>query len=105
MGVSVNDKKKQTGCVVDFLGLEFDTLRIEARLPENNLKKAIEGVARVLEKTSSTTHEKLQYLVGLLLFAARVVYPGQAFLRNLYDVLAKGEKYLHWSKPIGDDLF
>ena len=104
LGVSVNDEKKQTGCVVDFLGLEFDTLRMEARLPEDKLKKAIEGVARVLEKTSSTTHEELQYLVGLLSFAAKVVYPGQAFLRRLYDALAKGGKYLHWSKPIGDDL-
>ena len=54
----------------------FDTLRMEARLPENKLKKAIEGVARVLEKKGSTTHEELQSLVGLISFAAKVVYPG-----------------------------
>lgn len=50
LGVGVNDGKKQLGCVVDFLGLEFDTLR----LPEDKLKKAIERVARVLERKSST---------------------------------------------------
>lgn len=26
LGIAVNDKKKQLGCIVDFLGLEFDTL-------------------------------------------------------------------------------
>lgn len=77
---------------------------MEARLPKDKLKKAIEGVAKVLEKKSSTTHEELQSLVGLLSFAAKVVCPGRAFLRRLYDALAKGGKYLHWSKPIRDDL-
>ena len=68
---------------------------MEARLPKDKLKKAIEGVAKVLEKKSSTTHEELQSLVGLLSFAAKVVCPDQAFLRCLYDILAKGGKYLH----------
>ena len=104
LGISVNGEKKQLGCIVDFLGLEFDTLLREARLPKDKLKKAIEGVAIILERKSSTTHEELQSLVGLLSFAAKVFYPGRAFLRRLYDRLAKGGKYLHWSKPIGDDL-
>ena len=104
LGVGVNGEKKQLGCIVDFLRLEFDTLLMEARLPKDKLKKAIEGVARILEKKSSTTHEELQSLVGLLSFAAKVVYPGRAFLRRLYDGLAKGGKYLHWSMPIKNDL-
>ena len=90
--------------MVDFLGLEFDTVLMEARLPKDKLTKAMEGVGRVLEKRSSTTHEELQSLVGLFSFAAKVVYPGRAFLRCLYDALAKGGKYLHWSKSIVDDL-
>lgn len=61
--------KKQLGCIVDFLGLEFDTVKMEARLPKDKLEKAIKGVARLLEKRSSTTHEELQSLVGLLSFA------------------------------------
>ena len=104
LGVGVNGEKKQLGCIVDFLGLEFDTLLMEARLPKDKLIKAIEGVARILEKKSSTTHKELQSLVGLLSFAAKVVYPGQAFLRRLYNGLAKGRKYLHWSILIRDDL-
>lgn len=95
LGVGVNDDKKQLGCIVNFLGLEFDTLRMEAQLPKDKLKKTIEGVAGVLERRSSTTHEELQSLVGLLSFAAKVVCLGRAFLRRLYDALAKGGKYLH----------
>ena len=56
---------------------------MEDRLPEDKLKKAIEGVARVLEKKSSTTHEELQSLVGFFSLVVKVVYPGQAFLRRL----------------------
>lgn len=70
LGMGVNDGKKQLSCIVDFLGLQFDTLQIEATLPKDKLKKAIEGVANILEKKSSTTHEELQSLVGPLSFAA-----------------------------------
>ena len=84
LGISVNGKKKQLGCIVDFLRLEFDTLLMEARLPKDKLKKAIEEVARILERKSSSNYEELQSLVGLLSFTAKVVYPGRAFLRRLY---------------------
>lgn len=73
---------------MDFLGLEFDTVKMEARLPEDKLEKAIKRVAKLLEKSSSTTHKELQSLVGLFSFAAKVVYPGRAFLRRLYDGFA-----------------
>ena len=53
----------------------FDTLRMEAQLPENKLKKAIEEVVKVLEKKGFTTHEELQSLVGLISFATKVLYP------------------------------
>ena len=105
LGGGVNGKKKQLGCIVDFLGLEFNILLMEAQLPKSKLKKAIKGVARILEKKSSTTHEEPQSLVGLFSFATKVVYPGRAFLRRLYDGLAKGGKCLHWSMPIKNDLF
>ena len=62
---SVNNEKKQISCVVDFHGLEFDTLQIKARLLEDKLKKAIERVTKVFKKTSSTTYEELQYLISL----------------------------------------
>ena len=97
-------KKKPLCCNVDFLGLEFDTLLIEAWLPKDKLQKAIEKVATILKKKSWTTNEELDSLVGLHFFAAKIVCPGRAFLLPLYDRVAKGKKYLHWSKSIGDYL-
>ena len=61
-------------------------------------------MTKILEKKSFTIYEELQFLVGFLFFATKVVYPGRAFLRRLYDTLAKGGKYLHWFKPIRNDL-
>ncbi len=102
--VSANSGKKPLCCNVDFLGLEFDILLIEAWLPKDKLQKAIEEVATILRKKSWTTNEELDSLVGLHFFAANIVCPGRAFLLRLYDRVAKGKKYLHWSKSIGDDL-
>ena len=59
--VCTNLGKKQLGCLVDFLGLEFETVKIEACLPKDKLKKAIQRVVELLERRSSTTHGKLQY--------------------------------------------
>ena len=87
-GCGVNDEKKQLGYIIDFLGLKFDTLQMEARLSKDKLNKAIEGVTKFLEKKSSTTHEELQSLVGLLSFVAKVIYPGRTFLWQFYNALA-----------------
>lgn len=58
LGIGINNKKKQLDCIVDFLGQEFDTLQIEVRLSKDKLKKAIKGVAKILEKKSFTTYEE-----------------------------------------------
>ena len=71
--MSVDGKKKQLGCNIDFIRLEFDALLMGARLPKDKLKKAVEEVAKILEKKSSATHEELESLVGFLFFAAKVV--------------------------------
>lgn len=76
----MNGKKKQFGCIIDFFGLKFDTLLIEAQLRKDKLKKAIKRVVRILEKKSSTTYKELQSLVGLFFFAAKVDYLGRAYL-------------------------
>lgn len=82
--MSVNGKKKQFSCIIDFFGLKFDTLLIEAQLRKDKLKKAIKKVVKILEKKSSTTYKELQSLVGLFFFTAKVVYPGRAFLQWCY---------------------
>lgn len=79
LGVGVNKDKKQLGYIVGFLGLEFDTVKTEACLQKEKLEKAI----KLLEKKSSTIHEELPSSDGSM---------------------AKGGNYLHWSRPIKDDL-
>lgn len=41
LDIGVNNRKKQLGCIVDFFGLVFDTLQMEAGLAKDKLRKAI----------------------------------------------------------------
>ena len=95
LDIQMNNRKKQLDYIIDFFGLKFNNLQIEAQLPKNKLKKTIKKVVKILKKKNSTTHEELQSLVGLFSFAVKIVCLGQAFLQCLYNVLVKGEKYLH----------
>ena len=45
LGVSIKAKKNQCGTTVDFLGIELDTVLMEARLPADKLQKAKNLVA------------------------------------------------------------
>lgn len=40
LGHSINIKKNATGTFAEFLGIEIDTVRMEARLPQDKLEKA-----------------------------------------------------------------
>jgi hypothetical protein len=65
-------------------GIEFDSIRLECRLPVEKIVKtkvALENAHRKREITLSS----LQSLIGLLNFACIVVCPGRAFLRRLID--------------------
>lgn len=59
---------------------------MEARLPQKKLHEAREGVRLALEK-GFLLHTEPQSLVGFLSFAAKVVIPGRAFLRRVFDAL------------------
>lgn len=61
---------------MDFFRLEFNPVKMEARLPKNKLEKAIKRVAKLLKKRCSTIHEELQSFVSFFSFAAKVVYLG-----------------------------
>lgn len=52
---------------------------MKAQLPKDKLNEAIEEVAKILERRSSTAYEKLQSLVRLFFFAAKAVCLGRAF--------------------------
>ena len=92
LGLSINNSKNVTSTVTVFLGIEMDSNSMEARLPSDKLARARSLVATHL-KNNNISHLELQSLVGFLSFAARVVVPGRAFLRRLFDSLKNYAPY------------
>ena len=99
----VNKKKDVSGTTAEFIGIEFDTLAMQARLSEEKLHKAKEAVDLLLHQRSFR-HKDLESLVGFLSFASKVVPPGRTFLRRLYDALASQAAYIRMDEKIRRDL-
>lgn len=88
LGLQINHTKDVVGFIAEFLGIEFDSIRMEARLPPDKLAKARTTVKNLL-KRATISHQELESAVGFLSFAAKVVIPGRAFLRRLFDALRR----------------
>ena len=67
-----------------FLGIEFDTVGMTLRLPQDKLTELQRRIQETLH-TSKTTLRDLQSIIGLLNFASQVVASGRAFIRRLID--------------------
>ena len=95
-----------TPCL-DFLGIILDTIRMEARLPEEKLTRIFHAVGNWLDKRNATKREILS-LVGLLQHTAKVVRPGRIFVRRMYNVAAKVQEmdyYTRLNKEFRSDLY
>ena len=68
-----------------FLGIELDTEKQEARLPDEKLEKCFNLVEAFLHR-KNVTLEEIHSLCGLLNFACQVIHPGQTFLRRLFEL-------------------
>lgn len=79
--------------VLQFAGIILDSVRMEARLPDEKLTKCRTILTDFLARRSVCLRE-LQSLFGLLNFTCLVVVPGRAFLRRLID-LTKGVRKPH----------
>lgn len=88
LGVPVVMKKTEVGTCLVFLGIELDTVAMEARLPLDKLQRMVTLLSRY-RKMKKLKIVQLQSLTGLLNFACAVVAPGKPFLRRLYQ-LTKG---------------
>ena len=78
------DKTVEPVEVLTFLDIEFDTIRMELRLPNEKLF-AINHISTVFMHSKKILLRQLQSLIGLLSFACQVVAPGRAFCRRLID--------------------
>ncbi len=86
LGIPVVVEKNESGTCLVFLGITLDTIKMEARLPQDKLQKCLRLVCsyRQLQKISI---KQLESLMGLLNFACKVIRPGRPFLRRLYNLM------------------
>ena len=71
--------------VLQFAGITLDSVRQEARLPEDKLLKC-RAMLQNFQAWRSVCLKELQSLIGLLNFTCVVVVPGRAFLRRMIDL-------------------
>ena len=69
-----------------FLGILFDSVRQEIRLPKDKLAR-LRTELRTWGDRRAASKRQLQSLIGLLNHAAKVVRPGRPFLRSLIDTM------------------
>ena len=78
------DKTVEPVQILTFLGIEFDTLKMELRLPSEKISE-INIMLELFMHVRKVTLRQLQSLIGLLNFACQVIAPGRAFCRRLID--------------------
>ena len=103
LGLVVNHTKDAMGTKADFLGIELDSLLMQARLPPDKLARARSTVEDLLKRRVISRHG-LEAAVGFLSFAAKVVIPGRAFLRRLFDAIRRPVAMIRITKAMKADL-
>ena len=73
--------------VLVVLGIELDSFNQVARLPQEKLLALQNSISSWLPWTWCNRHE-LEYLIGHLHHAAKVVWPGRTFLHPMIDLFA-----------------
>ena len=103
LGVIINHSKDIEGTKADFLGIELDSILMQARLPPDKLARARNTVNDLLNRRVISRHE-LESAVGFLSFAAKIVIPGRAFLRRLFDAIRRPVAMIRITKTMKSDL-
>jgi len=70
-------------CQIEYLGIILDTVKMEARLPLDKLKRISTLVATFMTIKSCTKRQLLS-LLGHMVFATRVIVPGRTFMSRLF---------------------
>ena len=102
LGIIINHSKDVEGTKADFLGIELDSILMQARLPPDKLIRARNTVDDLNRPTIS--RYDLESAVGFLSFAAKIVIPGRAFLRRLFDAIRRPVAMIRITKAMKADL-
>ena len=71
--------------VLEFMGIELDSTRMEARLPVDKLQRT-RDLLNSFTKHRSVRLVELQSLIGTLQFACKAVVPGRTFLQRMINL-------------------
>ena len=71
--------------VLEFMGIELDSTRMEARLPADKLQRT-RDLLNSFTKRWSVRLVELQSLIGTLQFACKAVVPGRFFLQRMINL-------------------
>ena len=71
--------------VLEFMGIILDSVRMEARLPDDKLTR-IKDLLESFTNRRSARLVELQSLIGTLQFACKVVVPGRTFLQRIINL-------------------
>ena len=86
LGVPIAQEKTcGPSTVLQFAGITLDSVKQEARLPEDKLQKC-RTLLESFRKRRKVTLRELQSVIGLLNFTCSVIVPGRAFLRRMIDL-------------------
>ena len=98
MGVPLAvEKVERPTTLLSFLGIGIDTVKMEARLPVDELTRICHLVDTWLHKKSATKQEILS-LAGLLQHATKIVHSGRTFASRMYATAAKLEKMHYFTR-------
>lgn len=92
------------GTIADFLGIELNSSLIQIRLPSNKLARARKTCENLLNKVF-ISYQELESAVRFLSFAAKIIIPGRAFLRRLFDSLRTQKSIYRITPAIKTDLY
>ena len=76
---------------------------MQARLPPDKLARARNTINDLLNRRVISRHE-LESAVGFSSFAAKIVIPGRAFLRRLFDAIRRPVAMIRTTRAIKADL-
>ena len=91
------EKVEGPSTTLPFLGITLDTIKMEARLPEDKLGRLREEIAQWITHKKAKKREILS-IVGSLQHAAKVVRWGRAFLSRMYATAAKPKEIHYFTK-------
>ncbi len=100
------DKTVPPTTCLTFLGIQLDTLNMQASLPIEKIKHYHKSICDHISSTKITLQD-LRTLIGQLQFATSIVTPGRPFLRRLIDLtIGKTRPYhkIDMNKEVKADL-